>query len=698
MAATFENTDTAFTQDELGFASCQGQARGERRRREVRFSPELLADLARSGLNAVDAEAVQFEDLTPDETFELTGQRRQSYKQPYFDISGRPTGFYRIRFLDAGGPNDFKAAKSQRYWQPPGTPPHLYFTPLIDWQSVIASNVPLLFSEGAKKSIKACKVDKHCIGLDGVWSFKSKSTGQFWVLDEIKSLNLKDRDVCIVFDSDIATKPGVLGAMHEFARQLASLGARPSTVLLPSSGDEKVSLDDYLDVHGVDAFDSLPKEKFAEIEALWKLNSEFAVVLEPTAILKIATGKLIDWRSFTNVLVANREIIKYNTKGDPKPTPAGTAWLKWAARRQHPQIVYEPGQPEVLENGDYNRWRPGSRPSRGDVTPFLALVEHIFSGKPAAMREWFLRWCAYPIQHPGTKLSTAIVMFGSTQGSGKSILGEMLCGVYGKHNSVEIDRNTLASSFNSWSAEKQFALANEIADRKDLRLDADVLKSMISRERAVINAKYQPEYSTRDCCNYYFTSNHFSPVYADDEDRRYFFVHVEGKLPVDISRALHDWKDYPVGKYKNGEGFGPLHQFFLDLELRDFDPTAQAFQSPDRETAISAGRSDLDTWCEDLKADPMTFLRSGSENFQERDLWTIDELATIYKLQRNQGVSPKALVNALRKAGFIQIERRVRTWRGQIRLWVLVNVDHWRDASDAELSKAYADSSPKAKY
>lgn len=94
MAATFENTDTAFTQDELGPASCQGQARGERRRRAAKFSPELLADLARSGLEAVDAEAMQLEDLAPDETFEMTGQRRQSYKIPFFDIAGGRIDFF----------------------------------------------------------------------------------------------------------------------------------------------------------------------------------------------------------------------------------------------------------------------------------------------------------------------------------------------------------------------------------------------------------------------------------------------------------------------------------------------------------------------------------------------------------------------------------------------------------------------------
>ena len=665
-----------------------GSPRAEERRAQCNFSPELLADLARSGLDAVDAEAVQFEDLTPDETFELTRQRRQSYRQLYFDINGRPTGFYRIRFLDEGDSNDFKAAKSQRYWQPSGTAPHLYFAPFIDWQSVLLTNGPLLFVEGAKKSIKACRAGKHCIGLDGVWSFKSKSTGQFWVLDEIRSLNLKNRDVCIIFDSDVVSKPQILGAMHEFARQLANLGARPSTIILPGNGDQKVGLDDLLVAHGDEALEALPREQFSEIEALWKMNTRYAVIQEPAAILKLDSERLIDVHKFKDLLVANQEIIRVSAKGEPKIVAAGPEWLRWKARRQHSKMVYEPGQPEVLENGDYNKWRRGCEPRPGDVDAFIALIDHLFAGKPPREREWFLRWCAYPVQHPGTKLYSAVVFFGSTQGSGKSLLGEMLCGVYGKKNSVEIDRNTLSSTFNAWSVEKQFVLANEIADRKDLRLDADTLKNMISREWVLVNEKYQPHYSVRDSANYVFTSNHYAGIYMDDQDRRYAPLHVEGKLPVEISSVLRSWKDRPKGKYTNGEGFGPLHQHLLGIELGDFDPTAAALHTLDRETTIRAGGSDLDSWCQDLKADPMPFLRSGSENFKERDLWRVEELVSVYKIQRDRRVSEKALVNALRAAGFLELGR-TRTHLGRLNLWAIGNPDRWREASESERAEEY---------
>jgi hypothetical protein len=640
---------------------------------------------------------MELEELTAEQCAELCGpgvaQGRSGYRIPYFDLAGARTELCRVKFLGdppAAG-NGFAASKKKtaKYWQPQNSSPGLYLTPFIDWQSVILCNGPLVFTEGEKKAAKACKHSKYCIGLGGVWSFKSKGTGQFFILDEIKALNLKGRDVSIIFDSDVVTKPQVLGAMHEFARQLANLGARPSTVVLPSNGNEKVGLDDYLVANGVEAFEALPREKFSEIEALWRMNEHFAVILEPPAILKLDSENLIDAPKFNNLLVADQEIIRINAKGEPKIVPAGPAWLRWKCRRVHPALAYEPGQPEVLENGDYNKWRPGCAPQDGDVSAFIALVNHLFYGKPSIEREWFLRWCAYQVQHPGTKLHSAVVVFGSTQGSGKSLLGEMICGVFGERNSVEIDRNTLGSTFNSWSVKRQFVLANEIADRKDLRLDADTLKNMITRDWVSVNEKYQPRYSVRDCANYYFTSNHSAPIYTDDHDRRYFFVHVEGKLPVEISTVLRSWKNKPKGNFTNGEGFGPLHYYLLTYPLGDFDPTAAALQTLDRQAVIEDSGSDLDHWCRDLKADPMTFLRVNADGFEPRDLWRLEELASVYKVQHNRHVSSKALANALRAAGFLELGR-TRTHLGRLKLWAVVNPDRWRDASELERAKGYA--------
>jgi len=58
----------------------------------------MLDDLARSGLTAADAKKAGYKALTEEEVFERTGQRRLGYLIPYYDINGKDTGYWRVRF------------------------------------------------------------------------------------------------------------------------------------------------------------------------------------------------------------------------------------------------------------------------------------------------------------------------------------------------------------------------------------------------------------------------------------------------------------------------------------------------------------------------------------------------------------------------------------------------------------------------
>src|SRR5690606_39806001 len=53
----------------------------------------------------------------------------------------------------------------------------------------------------------------------------------------------------------------------------------------------------------------------------------------------------------------------------------------------------------------------------------LALLDHLCNGE-AAVVEWLVRWLAYPLQHVGAKMASAVLMHSSQQGSGKSLFWE----------------------------------------------------------------------------------------------------------------------------------------------------------------------------------------------------------------------------------------------------------------------------------
>ncbi len=123
----------------------------------------------------------------------------------------------------------------------------------------------LLITEGEKKAAAACKAGYHCIGLGGVWNFKSRHG----VLQDWDQFAFTGRTVLIVYDSDIIDKPQVRYAEYALAVELVARGANVMRVRLPHSGDGKVGLDDFLVANGLmktaaaarTAFEVLPLEK-----------------------------------------------------------------------------------------------------------------------------------------------------------------------------------------------------------------------------------------------------------------------------------------------------------------------------------------------------------------------------------------------------------------------------------------------------
>lgn len=119
--------------------------------------------------------------------------------------------------------------------------------------------VPLLITEGARKADAAVSVGLCCIALLGVWNFRGENEdGGLTALADWELIALKSkaggREVYIIFDSDVMTKPAVAGALRRLKAFLQLRGARVRVVYLPAdAGGVKVGLDDFLAAgHSVD--------------------------------------------------------------------------------------------------------------------------------------------------------------------------------------------------------------------------------------------------------------------------------------------------------------------------------------------------------------------------------------------------------------------------------------------------------------
>jgi hypothetical protein len=623
---------------------------------------------------------------------------------PYFDLAGKQTKFWRYRYLENPDAGTFAAIsdhKQLRYVQAHGSLNELYLPPLVNWQKISQDpSVAVAFTEGELKSACGTAYTEYpTIGLGGVWMFRSARKGEP-LLPMFEKFVWEGRDVYISYDSDTATNPKVVQAQNKLAHDLSRLGAHPWIVKIPQINGSKVGLDDYIVQNGAAAVhDELyPRATlYKDFEELHKLNGEVIYVRDPGHIVKTDTGQRISPRAFfehaysTRVYHAREEDKKGGVKLVEKSAPK--EWLKWPMRSEVERAVYEPGGPRIT-HGNLNVWPGwGCEPVKGDVSPWRKLLDHLFQGDKDA-RTWFERWCAYPIQHPGTKLYSSALLWGLVHGTGKSFVGYSLFKIYGR-NGIEIKEKQLYADFNEWAENRQFVMGDEISSG-DKRETGDKMKSVITQQKITINRKYTPEYELVDCINYYFTSNHPDAFFLEDKDRRYFIWEVRAEpLPDEFYRAYEKWIGSPG---ELGPGAGALFQHLLTLDLGNFDPRAKAPMTDSKADMLQLGRSDLGAWVAALRESPDTVLRLGDHQIKF-SVFRADDLLALYDPERRGRTTANGMARELRKQGFVQAYRGqpVPTKTdGSVRLWVIRPVDP-RIASSAAVGKIY-DQEREAKY
>lgn len=144
---------------------------------------------------------------------------------------------------------DGSTKETGKYLSPPGRGGLLYFVPGIDPALLSNSSVPILITEGEKKALALFRFcsesnwEALAIGLTGVWNWRGKIgkeaasdggtipvKGPIAALDRIAWGN---RQVFIIFDSNVETNASVGAARTGLTRELARRGAVVRWVGLP---------------------------------------------------------------------------------------------------------------------------------------------------------------------------------------------------------------------------------------------------------------------------------------------------------------------------------------------------------------------------------------------------------------------------------------------------------------------------------
>jgi len=524
---------------------------------------------------------------------------------------------------------------------------------------------------GEKKAAKACKEGLPCIGLGGVWSFRSKKKAEP-LIEDFDEFTWEGREVLLIFDSDLSTNVNVMKALNMLSKELSGQGAFVYVLYLPYKGKEKIGLDDYLLTHSVDELLDMEYEEYEESRVLWKLNEELAIIEEIGSVMTLSNGKLHSKNTITDLLFADRKI-SYQTEDGMTVKAAATEWVKWKCRRSHSKLEYIPDGEETLPDNALNTWTGwGCNPKEGSTKPFFKLLDYLIDDDN--FKTWFIQWLAYPLQNPGTKMYTSVLIHGIKHGTGKSLIGYIMGKIYGD-NFIEVTQEDLHNNFNELFTNKQLIMGEEITG-SDKRKDADRIKNMITRETINVNAKHIRQYTLKDCCNFLFTSNHPDSFFLETNDRRMAIWEV-------LVAPMSDEEYKKIDEWKENNGPSALfHHLLNKVDCRSFNPKSKAPETAGKAEMIQLSRSDLDAYIYSIKEDAEFVLIHGGVKI-DRDLFTTQELVDMYDPEHKLRTTQIAMSKALRRAGFTPLPI-TQTLNGSKRLWALRNIAKWNSAEHHE--------------
>ncbi len=658
----------------------------------------MLEDLARSGLDAEDAKTMRLRPCEADEVADKLFPVADGYIIPYFTREGAPLDqMYRYRFLGDPRSKGFArmgSQKSRRYTQPAGSPPEVYWPPFTHWEHIATDPaVPLFVTEGEKKAAVATKFGMPCIGLGGVWSFRSKSLG-VRLLPELQSVVWEGRTAILAYDSDAVLNRDVCLAENTLAEELTRQGAVVKILRLPELiEDSKCGLDDYLVSEGVDRMVELvaSTEPYSMGRELHVMNTEVIYVQNPGIVYVWDDRNPVRPSDFVAHRFADRQYThtSMDAKGNTKMEIRQTApdWLKWPQRAVATRFVFSPSEDIITPRRELNLWKGWAyQPERGTVKPWTDLLDFIFRGHPEA-RTYVEQWAAYPVQYPGTKLRNAVAIWGLRKGTGKSLIGYTLGDLYGDAF-YEIDDSHIDGSngFNEWARHRHFVLGDEITGN-DSRRVANRIKAMITREKVEINIKNLPQYTIVDCINFLFTANAPDCFYLEEDDRRIFIHEVRGAPLADEFYAEYDrWRRSTAGRQ------ALMWHLLYGVNTADFNPMARPPESLAKLEMIRNTRTELEDWLGALRSHPdMICAKFGS-----CDLVSGSEIQILHEGDGHKRVSSMLLARKLKELGIDPLYPADSPTNPQIfaggklvRLYALRNSAKWAKTDTAGIREYY---------
>jgi putative DNA primase/helicase len=491
---------------------------------------------------------------------------------PMLDVQGRVHGLQFI--LPSTHPRRKKTGRDKEYW-PPGLAKRGHFF-LIGAPPQVGGVILLCEGYATGASLH------EATGLPVVVAFDA---GNLLPVAQALAARYKRARILVCADDDYLTEgnPGVTNAA---AAAIAVEGAHLAPVFAVDRAGQKIT--DFNDLHALEGLHVVRAQVETQLRQLkWPGQGHTAAV----HTLRGGGGNGADgdppddtFRFDLDVLLQRFTLI-YGTDTafddvrrviiglGPLRSAAGKSlvrmWLEHPARRVvlPEQVGFDPaGTSDQVVCNLWGGWPTVAKKGRCDA--LLRILEHLCSreDKPREVFQWVLKWLAFPIQHPGAKMQTALLMHGP-EGTGKNTVFGAVRQAYGRYG-FTFTQVELESQFNGIFSGKLFGIGNEVVSRAELYHQQGRMRNMITEGEWPINEKNLPARMEQNHCNMVFFSNRIDIAKLDPDDRRYCVVWTPE--PADPSLYLEAKEELANG------GVAALHWHLLhEISVAGFDEHAK---------------------------------------------------------------------------------------------------------------------------
>ena len=419
-----------------------------------------------------------------------------------------------------------------------------------------------------------------------------------------------------------------------------------------------------------------------------EINKRFAFIDEGCFFWDMKTDEQIKFASIEHRFAP----LRYNitlASGEVVDKPVVDLWLKSPKRREHSKVTYKPGTiMDSSSGGVYNCWKGwgfnlkhmNPKTAAAFQSDFKLLILNLVNNVKADAKK-LVRWLAWGLQHPTKKNRRQVVLVSPVEGTGKSMLGQLMCALHGEANSVIADGGTVASDFNDWLRFKTFMVGEELFnDPKNATKVASKLKVYAANDTFPTEAKFEKRFVIPNLVNFMIVSNMVDAIHIDLNDRRY-----EVYSPQTI--ASPEFYARIVSAIKNPEALAAIAHFLLNLDLTDYDPNTRAEMSDAKKDMIEAGWTELEAFIrekmeDDAPGPEICTPESLQSEFNFNKNTIAKEQVTVQRVRKQL----KTMLLPSRRPNYTKIDGT----RGNTpTLYALRNVKDWREAPDAKWVDAY---------